>query len=298
MGCHVPRSSASARRPRDHGRRLERLDARTVPPRSASRSRTPAPTSMRDASLRDASLRGATHEPHASNHGPWRCSSLVTRNMQIKPFDWTFTTTYKGSATVRSRSRSRARAPAMPCRAMPRHAANPSCKSEQQRGEPAATKDTELAIDYERLKRPDPILYFAEVVLFEDELADNGISSLSVKLVRPRPSSRWLLLLASQLTHAVRAHVSQRVMPTCFFILQRQWIRVDDVMFRVVDTRFYHQFGTQHVLREYQMREGTFAALADVRLDRTSTVLLPPSSALLATHTTTCARQPNPTAPP
>ena len=180
---------------------------------------------------------------------------------------------------------------------MPRHAANPSCKSEQQRGEPAATKDTELAIDYERLKRPDPILYFAEVVLFEDELADNGISSLSVKLVRPRPSSRWLLLLASQLTHAVRAHVSQRVMPTCFFILQRQWIRVDDVMFRVVDTRFYHQFGTQHVLREYQMREGTFAALADVRLDRSCCCCCCCRRRLHCSQLI-CARQPNPTAPP
>jgi hypothetical protein len=39
-------------------------------------------------------------------------------------------------------------------------------------------------IDIERLKRPDPILFFTEVHLYEDELSDNGISSMSVKLVR------------------------------------------------------------------------------------------------------------------
>jgi hypothetical protein len=53
-------------------------------------------------------------------------------------------------------------------------------------------------------------------------------------------------------------------MPTCFFVLQRLWIRVDDVMFRVIDTRYFHQFGSNHVLREYQLREGTFEQLRTV----------------------------------
>ena len=38
-------------------------------------------------------------------------------------------------------------------------------------------------------------------------------------------------------------------MPTCFFLLCRLFIRVDDVMFRVLETRVYHQFGTTDVLR-------------------------------------------------
>ena len=40
-----------------------------------------------------------------------------------------------------------------------------------------------LEIDYERLKRQDPILFFDENILYEDELGDNGISMISVKLV-------------------------------------------------------------------------------------------------------------------
>jgi type 2A phosphatase activator TIP41 len=89
-------------------------------------------------------------------------------------------------------------------------------------------------VDVERLKRRDPILFFDEVILFEDELADNGGSMLSVKL---------------------------RVMPSCFFALQRLFIRVDDVMFRVFETRLYHEFGKAFVVRETQRRESTYAAL-------------------------------------
>lgn len=116
-----------------------------------------------------------------------------------KEFDWTFSSAYAG--TVQSAHVPRA---------------------------------TEEPIDLERLKRRDPILFYDEVVLFEDELADNGASMLSVKL---------------------------RVMPTCFFALQRLFIRVDDVMFRVYDTRVYHEFGKPFVVREKQHRESTYAAL-------------------------------------
>jgi type 2A phosphatase activator TIP41 len=38
-------------------------------------------------------------------------------------------------------------------------------------------------IDYNRLKQQDPILFFDENILYEDELGDNGISIVSVKLV-------------------------------------------------------------------------------------------------------------------
>ncbi len=93
---------------------------------------------------------------------------------------------------------------------------------------------TDEQVDLERLKRRDPILFFDEVILFEDELADNGGSMLSVKL---------------------------RVMPSCFFALQRLFIRVDDVMFRVFDTRLYHEFGKPFVVRETQRRESTYAGL-------------------------------------
>lgn len=36
----------------------------------------------------------------------------------------------------------------------------------------------------EELTRPDPILFYAEVPLYEDELHDNGSSHLLVRIVR------------------------------------------------------------------------------------------------------------------
>jgi type 2A phosphatase activator TIP41 len=60
-----------------------------------------------------------------------------------------------------------------------------------------------------------PILFFDEVILFEDDLHDNGQAQFSVKL---------------------------RVMPSCAFILARYWLRVDDVVVRVRETRVLVDF--------------------------------------------------------
>lgn len=43
--------------------------------------------------------------------------------------------------------------------------------------------ETEERIDYERLKKQENIAFYEEVILFEDELADNGEAILSVKIV-------------------------------------------------------------------------------------------------------------------
>ncbi|KAK0556777.1 Tap42 interacting protein [Tilletia horrida] len=61
----------------------------------------------------------------------------------------------------------------------------------------------------------EPILFYDEVVLYHDELADNGDSMLSVKV---------------------------RVMPSGFLVLQRFLLRVDNVLFRMFDTRMYASF--------------------------------------------------------
>ncbi|CAG8659801.1 5389_t:CDS:10 [Cetraspora pellucida] len=80
----------------------------------------------------------------------------------------------------------------------------------------------------EKLKLPEPILFYDEVILFEDELADNGTAILNAKV---------------------------RVMPSGFFILQRFFLRVDDVLFQLNETRIYHEFGTKYLLKEYSSRE-------------------------------------------
>jgi type 2A phosphatase activator TIP41 len=49
-----------------------------------------------------------------------------------------------------------------------------------------------------------------------------------------------------------------RVMASGFFLLQRFFLRVDDVLFRIRDTRMYHAFGTGEIVREYCEREAGY----------------------------------------
>jgi type 2A phosphatase activator TIP41 len=105
----------------------------------------------------------------------------------------------------------------------------------------ATFEATDATIDYARLKRHDQILFFDDVVLYEDELADNGLAQMTVKL---------------------------RVMPTCFFVLVRYFMRLQDVEFRLKETRFYHAFGAAHLLRESTERRAPFAALKQVSVLR------------------------------
>ncbi|GMG34856.1 unnamed protein product [Aspergillus oryzae] len=112
----------------------------------------------------------------------------------LKPFDWSYTTDYTGTVQAGGRS------------------FEPTTKS----------------IPLELLKRPDPILFFDEVILYEDELADNGITMLSCKI---------------------------RVMPARLLLLSRFFLRLDNVLFRLRDTRVYIDFENKEVIREFQSKE-------------------------------------------
>lgn len=114
----------------------------------------------------------------------------------IRPFDWSYSTDYKG--TVPS-------SPAF-----------------------SATSDQ---IPLHLLKRPDPILFWEQIVLYEDELADNGTTELSCRI---------------------------RVMPDRLLLLSRFFMRLDDVLFRIRDTRVFVEFATGQVIREYTAREEKF----------------------------------------
>ena len=65
-------------------------------------------------------------------------------------------------------------------------------------------------------------------MLYEDELADNGISMLSCKI---------------------------RIMPDRLLLLARFFMRLDNVVFRLRDTRIYVDFNKAEVIRDYQARE-------------------------------------------
>ncbi|KAL0473480.1 TipA protein [Neurospora intermedia] len=86
-------------------------------------------------------------------------------------------------------------------------------------------------IPIELLKRRDPILFADEVVLYESELDDNGCSIVSVKL---------------------------RVMEHRMLLLCRMFMRLDNVLVRVRDTRVYVDFDKEEVIREYTEREDKF----------------------------------------
>lgn len=123
----------------------------------------------------------------------------------VKPFDWSYTTDYKGTITN-----------------------GRQFEAQMENVEP---------IPIDLLKRPDPILFFEEVVLYESELDDNGISVLSCKL---------------------------RVMPDRMLLLTRLFMRLDGVLVRVRDTRIYVDFNARKVIRDYTEMEDKFEKVKTV----------------------------------
>jgi type 2A phosphatase activator TIP41 len=83
----------------------------------------------------------------------------LPQTVATKPYDWTYTTTYAGSSDD----------------------AGPGSAAQWTLGDPANAQHT---IPIAELSRPDPILFYAEIPLFEDELHDNGASHLLVRIVR------------------------------------------------------------------------------------------------------------------
>lgn len=121
----------------------------------------------------------------------------------VKPFDWSYSTDYKGTV-------------------------NPDGPQ---------FEETDKQIPIELLKRPDPIVFFDEIDLYEDELADNGIALLSCKI---------------------------RVMPGRLLLLSRFFMRLDNVLIRLRDTRVYIDFETREVIREYLAKEGEYEKVRQV----------------------------------
>lgn len=124
----------------------------------------------------------------------------------VKPFDWSYCTEYRGTATSNG-------------------------------GKDLAPTDHQIPL--ELLKRRDPILFFDDVMLYESELDDNGISVFSVKL---------------------RVH-EQRMLLLC-----RLFMRLDNVVVRIRDTRVYVDFSTEEVIREYTAKEAGFEDVKRVSL--------------------------------
>lgn len=122
-------------------------------------------------------------------------------NRVHRPFDWTYSTDYKGTET-----------------------------------ESLLRRDLGASIPFESLKQRKPIEFFDDVPLYEDELGDNGLVMYSAKI---------------------------RVMEDELLLLARMYLRVDNVLFRVRDTRVYVNFVEQRVVRTYTEKEDTFSAVIE-----------------------------------
>ncbi|KAK9286363.1 hypothetical protein L1049_014757 [Liquidambar formosana] len=152
----------------------------------------------------------------------------------ILDYDYTFTTPYCGSETIEID-------------------AEHGRVEVSERSSSLHWEDCKEQIDVVALASKDPILFYDEVVLYEDELADNGVSLLTVKV---------------------------RVMPSSWFLLLRFWLRVDGVLMRLRDTRMHCVFGdglNPIILRESCWREATFQALAAKGLPSDSAAYSDPS---------------------
>ncbi|VVB10393.1 unnamed protein product [Arabis nemorensis] len=149
----------------------------------------------------------------------WKFRSKPSQQV-ILDYDYTFTTPYRGSEVIEKDKE------AVEAKANPE-------------GEACLQwENCEEQIDLAALSLKEPILFYDEVVLYEDELADNGVSLLTVKV---------------------------RVMPSSWFLLLRFWLRVDGVLMRLRETRMHYVFGkgeTPTVLRESCWREATFQSLS------------------------------------
>ncbi|KAA8500035.1 TIP41-like protein [Porphyridium purpureum] len=131
--------------------------------------------------------------------------------------DWTFSTNYHGSLTGAE---------------LIGRSAGPASPTE----DPDQPERPRLqTIDLERCRQTNlPIRFYAEVILFEDELDDHG---------------------------AVLCSVRVRVMDSFFLVLFRYFLRIDHVLVRFRETRYYHVFGERVIVQENQERESPLDAL-------------------------------------
>ena len=81
------------------------------------------------------------------------------------------------------------------------------------------------------LSSENPILQFGDITFYEDEFADRGYS---------------------------KANVRYRVMKDCFFILLRSYVRIDAVVVRILDTRVFHAFGSNSIIRDFCHLESSY----------------------------------------
>mmetsp|Transcript_17031 Transcript_17031/g.32060 ORF Transcript_17031/g.32060 Transcript_17031/m.32060 type:complete len:439 (+) Transcript_17031:108-1424(+) len=154
--------------------------------------------------------------------------------MQYQEWDWTYSTPY--SCTTRLCEPAAPLHPTPPARlscitsgGVPLSHSDPcavlSSPDRQRLWQPCQPG----GINMEMLRKKDqPILFFDEVLLYQDDLEDCGESAFDVKV---------------------------RVMPACWFVLARLYSRVDGGRLVMRETRLFHEFGQDRVVMELTWRQ-------------------------------------------
>ena len=91
-----------------------------------------------------------------------------------------------------------------------------------------------IKIPLEKLRPENKIIEYYQVEFFEDELSDNGISEGKIRF---------------------------RIMDDCFYDLMRSYLRLDNVLIRNIDTRIYHGFGDDYIIRNISVKEMSYDTL-------------------------------------
>lgn len=86
------------------------------------------------------------------------------------------------------------------------------------------------------LGKDNPILHYGEVTFYEDEYGDRGYT---------------------------KSNVRYRVQNDCFLVLLRSYVRVDYVCVRILDTRIFHKFGSDKLIRDFTCLEASYSELAE-----------------------------------
>lgn len=181
-----------------------------------------APSSM--AVVSEAAPKGPAPAPIKCKSAQlWQHKSMAGIEQLQLEHDWTYTTMYRGTLC-------------------PRNPAAPGSYSDEWQWSPEP-------INLPLLMKREPILWFTHLILFEDELHDNGVSQLSLKA---------------------------RAMPSCWLVLLRFWLRVDDVLVRIYDTRLFVEFGKPYVIREQQLREASAEELLKMGIPSKDSLLQDP----------------------
>lgn len=167
-----------------------------------------------------------------------RESDIKQHRAHMLQYDWTFTTKYIGTYRAGPNAppaAASAAAPPPPPVDGSSAAAGAAGSSVAPSQDGFAWEDTCDQIDRGLLMERDPILFYDEVPLYESDLDDTGGCSVTVRL---------------------------RVMPKCWLVLVRYWLRVDGMLVKLRDTRLFCAFSQPgRVLREVRWCEGSYEEL-------------------------------------